>query len=109
MSDQIIDNCVYILGEEIVIANISAGAGLPTAKAFDPATLTAQYPRKIIKYIPKDPLNFVDSWYKQGGTVKMIAGVCKNKDYSIHQFMHKIGNWILLLIVIAALVFIWRI
>lgn len=111
MTQQPIDNSVYIIPEEMVIIDIKSTAGQPAvATAYDPDILNTAYPKKIINYVPdNEDLNFLDSWYTGGGSVKMIAGVCKNKDYEIHQFMQKIGNWLILLIIIAALIFIWRI
>jgi hypothetical protein len=55
-----------------------------------------------------DDLNLGSSLNGEYGKITMVAGVCKNKDYQIHQFMQKVGNWLCLVIVLATIIFIWR-
>lgn len=55
-----------------------------------------------------DDLNVGSSLNGEYGKITMVAGVCKNKDYQIHQFMQKVGNWLFLVIVLATIIFIWR-
>tara|TARA_Y100001970_G_C14243987_1_gene866761 strand:- start:1550 stop:3601 length:2052 start_codon:yes stop_codon:yes gene_type:complete len=42
------------------------------------------------------------------GSISMVQGVCKNKHYELQHFMHTVGNWIILFIILVALVVIWR-